>query len=361
MFTLQKSAIALIISALLFWQVAADATITKWEAFQYLADKVDKSIVDSYKYIDLHYQWVDENSVDGRALQKLVYLWLINNTNTKLSLSQKINFYTFEAFVTKVLQLKIAWEVSVQSKKNTYVTQSDLGAIDALLKERESVAQPILDVEWLPESSKILTDVYKTLNDSYYDKKNINQEQLIQWAIKWAADSLWDKYTTYFPPVESKNFTENLDGSFQWIGAYIDMPSPWELIIVSPMVWSPAEKAWIKWWDRVLAVDGKNITPENPVSEVITWIKWPKWTEVKLKIKREGISESFTISVVRDTIVVKDVEYEKLSNDSYYIQIKSFWTNVTQEFKQALEVIAADKQAKKIIFDLRNNPITALL
>lgn len=353
---IQKSAFILIFTLFLFCWVSANETISKWEAFIYLADKVDSNIPDSFKYIDLHYAWIDENSLQGQALQKLVYLWLINNTTTNLTLNQKINFYTFEAFVTKILNLKITSWVTNLTKKGTYVTSNDLLAIDSLLEERGWVSNSAWTIKGLPESSKILTDVYETLNKSHYDRETIKDEQIIQWAIKWAAESLGDKYTTYFPPVESKSFNENLDWTFEWIWAYIDMQTPWELIIISPIVWSPSEKAGIKWWDRVIAVDGKTITPENSVNEVVSWIKWPKWSSVELTIKRESVKDTFTIMVVRDTIIIKDVEHEKLTDSTYYIQIKSFWNNVTSEFKQALEEVSKDTSIKKIIFDVRNNP-----
>ncbi len=322
----------------------------------YLADKVDDNIPDSFMYIDLYYTWVDESSKQWQALQKLVYLWLINNSKTNLWLDKSINFQLFEALAIKILGLKIASDISIQEKKNILVKQSDLFAVESILHERAESLKSNSPLHWVSPKSKILSDVYDTLNASHYDRNNFSEDQLITGAIKWATESIGDKYTTYFPPVESKNFTENLDGSFEWIGAYIEMPTPGELIIISPIVDSPAENAGLKWWDKIISVDGKEITPENTVTEVVSWIKWPKWSSVILTIQREGVSNPITLTVVRDTIIIKDVEHEKISQNTYYIQIKSFWNNVTTEFREALEAVKTETWITKIIFDVRNNP-----
>lgn len=339
-----------------FLNVYASENITRWDAFIFFADKVDEAIPDSYTYIDLYYTWINESSKVGRALQKLVYLGLINNTKSNLWLQQDIDFQLFEGLAIKILHLKLASQISIEQKKNLYVTEDDLITLNAIFQEQKQKTEKNIISKWDSRKSKILTDVYDTLQKSHYDRNSFNEDQLITGAIKWATDSIGDKYTTYFPPVESQNFNENLDGNFEWIGAYIEMPTPWELIIISPIVGSPAENAGIKWWDKIIMVDNKEITDENTLNEVISWIKWPKWTTVELTIIRESIPEAFTLTVTRDTIIIKDVEHKKLSQNTYYIQIKSFWNNVTTEFKEALTEIQSDKWIRKIIFDVRNNP-----
>jgi carboxyl-terminal processing protease len=214
-----------------------------------------------------------------------------------------------------------------------------------------------LNTSWnLWEKEKILHDVYKTISNSHYDKGTFEENQLTQWAIKGIADAVWDKYTSYFPPVESNDFFEGLEWEYEWIGSYVDMQTPGQLIIVSPIVWSPSEKAGVKWGDRVTHVDDKEITENTPLSEVISWIKGPAWTNVKLTISREEESKPLEILVTREKIILKDVEHKKLNRNTYYIQIKNFWDRVDTEFKQALEAVLEEHSTDKIIFDLRNNP-----
>jgi carboxyl-terminal processing protease len=98
------------------------------------------------------------------------------------------------------------------------------------------------------------------------------------------------------------------------------------------------------------------ITPEVSLREVITWIKGPTGTGVKLTIIRDGEEQAIEIYVTRAKIIINDVEHEKLSNNTYYIQIKNFGENVDTEFAAALQQILDEKNINKIIFDLRNNP-----
>lgn len=92
----------------------------------------------------------------------------------------------------------------------------------------------------------ILNDVFIKLRHSHYDSEVFKEETLIQGAAKGMAEASGDKHTAYFPPVESKNFQDSLNGEFAGIGAYIDMPKPGELHIVSPISGTPSEKAGLK-------------------------------------------------------------------------------------------------------------------
>jgi carboxyl-terminal processing protease len=71
-----------------------------------------------------------------------------------------------------------------------------------------------------------LNNVYEKLKYNYYDSAKLHDEALMQGAAKGMAEASGDKHTSYFPPVESKNFQDQLGGEFDGIGAYIDMPKP---------------------------------------------------------------------------------------------------------------------------------------
>ena len=98
----------------------------------------------------------------------------------------------------------------------------------------------------LGEKGKILNDVYRTLSKDYYSAENLNSDVLVQGAIVGLTNAVGDKYTSYFPPVQSENFISNLEGSFEGIGAYVELTEPGKMMIISPIVGSPAEKAGLK-------------------------------------------------------------------------------------------------------------------
>ncbi len=351
-----KLIVSLLISITLFQVSFANSNINRGQAFMFLANQISEEIPSSYKYIDLEYSNIPKSGPVYEALQKLVYLDLIKNSSADLRLALDIDLRLFEWLSIKILWLKLSDNTNITNTRDVFITQDDLEAIKEVLAQRNT-RSTTLEIEnsfgnkWL-----ILNDVYKTLNKAHFDRDTLDQDALIDGAISGLTNSVWDTYTTYFPAVESKDFFDGLEWEYEGIWAYVDMPSPGELIILSPIVWSPSEKAGLKWWDRVTHVDDKTVTPENSLSEVISWIKGPANTTVKLTVQRKWETKPLQIIVTRAKIVLKDIEHKSLSSDTYYIQIKNFGTTVDTDFTQALNEVIKNNNTKKIIFDLRNNP-----
>jgi len=132
------------------------------------------------------------------------------------------------------------------------------------------------------------------------------------------------------------------------------MATPWVIQIISPIVWSPSERAWLKGGDIISQIDDIVVTEIMPLSEAISYIKGPAGTTVDLTIQRW--SKTLVITVDREKIIIKDVEFEALRSDTFYIQIKNFGTKVDAEFFNAIEELKTRKSTKKVIIDVRNNP-----
>ncbi len=347
----------------LAWNTYASTLIQREQAFIFFANHHKDSVPDSYQYIQLEYKNIPKDSELEDALQILIYLDLIKNAPVDIYADKAISIYMFEILSEKILWIQVGAEQNDIDKKNIYTSSDDLKAIKNLLEKRASGIKInswlSINPTWtssLGEKSAILEDVYETISDLHYDRSELEENQLVEWAIRGIAESTWDKYTTYFPPVESEDFFQWLDGEYEWIGSYVEMPSPWNLTIVSPIVGSPSEKAVIRWWDRITHVDDKEISEDKALREVISWIKWPAGSQVKLTIYRESDNSTLDILVTRAKIVIKDIEHEKLNNNTYYIRVKNFWENVDTEFKAALEALSLEVNVDKVIFDLRNNP-----
>jgi len=177
---------------------------------------------------------------------------------------------------------------------------------------------------------------------------------MIYWAIEWLAAWTNDKYTTFFQPIKSKDFNDNISWEFVWIWAYVEMEKPWLFKIISPLADSPAEISWLKWWDIVLKVDNKEITKDISSEQAISWIKWVENTTVTLTVKRW--TEILTFDIIRKKIIVKDLESKVINNSTYYMKLRLFSSNIAANFKTSLEEINKNPSINKIIIDLRNNP-----
>lgn len=310
---------------------------------------------ESYKYINLNYNNIDEWSALEHALKVLVYHDKIDNLNVSIKNDNIPNAYTFYKAASKILDFEFTLKKDELVARN--IKQMDLDYVTKIFNVR--LSKEIHDNnstiwnEYLWEKEEIFNDVYKTLTNSHYDKENISTDDLIYWAIEWLAEWTWDKHTVFFPPVESADFTESLNWEFQWIWAYVEMTSPWVVTITSPISGWPAEEAWIQGWDIIIKADDNIVTEQNSLEEVVSWIKWEEWSTVTLTISRKWKEK--VIEVVRWTIVVKNIEHERLKTSTYYIKLKTFWAWISWEFKEALEEINRHPSIKKIIIDLRNN------
>ena len=327
--------------------------VTREEIFNYLATFIWDTIPSSYKYINLEFQNIDSDSELYDSLQKLVYLDLIKNTDSDIHVKKKLNLYWFLRISEKVLWFNLINSKEVEDLKSKNTTKDDFNKLELRINKDFTDFKNQSKVASIKQKKAIFLDVYNTLLDEHYNKGDFKEVEIINSAIEWITNGLNDKHTVYFPPTESKAFSESLEWEYEWIWSYVDMETPGNIRIISPITGSPSQKAWLKWGDLIIKVDGKEIKVENSLWEVVTWIKWPAGSKVTLTIKRW--EKIFDIDVIRGKIVIINVESKLLTKDTYYIQIKSFWDNVSENFKKALEWLKERKRVKKVIIDLRNN------
>ncbi len=348
----------LLLLTLSLWSIsqvfASDTPLTRNELFQYYANIYRADTPQSYLYIDVKYSGLERYPQLERSLQVLIYHDLIKNNPLRFRPEAAVSLSDFVALTEKIVWIEIPYDANSPRyvlKKSDFESLSQY--IDGVIRQTIIPLSPSLNS--LGQKWDIFFDIYATLRSEHYDASSFDNNQLILWAIKGLTESTWDAYTTYFPPTQSQNFFDGLEWEYEGIGAYVDLPEPWVFIIVTPMVWSPAENAWLKWWDRVTHVDGREITSDNSSGEIVWWIKWPAGTSVRLTIFRPSTSETLDLEVIRAKIIMTDVEHRPLDFQNYYIQVKNFWEKVDSEFFVAMQAFEASR-ATKLILDFRNNP-----
>ncbi len=328
-------------------------TVDREEIFNYYADFFREDALDSYKYITLQYSDVRFGSKLYDSLQVLVFFGLLENKPSKIYPNKNLSAYWFYALSEKILGIEILQPNDYKTLSKRNASMNDMIYISKKFERELETLKNISGNNDLETKKLIFEDVFNTLSSQHYDKDIHTKADLLDEAIIGLTNGTEDKHTTYFPPVETQDFKENLNGEFEWIWAYVEMQEPGIFKIISPIKWSPAYKSWLKWWDRVTHVDGKEVTKENSSNEVVSWIKWPKGSEVLLTILREG--KTFDVSVIREQIVIKDLEYELVNSNTFYINIKNFGQNVSKEYIAALQDLKTHKNVTKVIIDVRNN------
>lgn len=171
-------------------------------------------------------------------------------------------------------------------------------------------------------------------------------------AIAGLADSLGDPYTTFFPPVESKEFAAEISGNFEGVGMELGVREG-KLTVVSPIKGAPADKAGIKAGDVILKI---NDTPSIDFStdEAVKLIRGKAGTKVTLTLERAGAAAPLVVSVTRDKIDLPTIKTER-KGDVFVISLYSFNANAAQLFRGALREFI-DARTNKLVIDLRGNP-----
>ena len=204
------------------------------------------------------------------------------------------------------------------------------------------------------EAFQVFWEAWGLLKDEYYGDLP-EPQKMARAAIRGVLDTLDDKNTAIIEPEISKILNEDSTGSFEGIGAVVQINQDNLLEIARLYPGQPAEKAGVKQGDTVIAVDGRSIVGYS-VYEAIALIRGPAGTPVKLTIMRKGEAKPLEISVTRAKIVIPLVQSKMLDGDIAYVSLSNFSTpNASSQLESEIEDLLA-KKPKGLILDLRDNP-----
>ena len=164
--------------------------------------------------------------------------------------------------------------------------------------------------------------------------------------------SYGDKYTMYYTADEYKALKESTNGKFYGIGAVCQLSGEGGVLLVEVYDNGAGYQAGLRSGDRVVNVDGRDIT-DMELSSAVALIKGDKGTSVTLEVIRG--TERLTFSAVRDAVEAKTVSYTLLDNNIGYLSISQFEEVTTKQFKAAVEDLQSQGM-KGLVIDIRNNP-----
>ena len=231
---------------------------------------------------------------------------------------------------------------------NTFFMESDNPVNEIVIKQSTKSQSG-------PDDLSTLLEAYNFINDEYFDRSKIDHDKMNDETIKSLIKTLDDKHSTYVPPDKWEIASTDLTGSYQGIGAYVDMSNDQSsVIIVSPITGGPAEAVGIKGGDKIIKVDGESIIGLS-LNEAITLIRGPEGSSVLLTIERIGEFEPIEIKVVRAKINQPSVQKDLVPN-YVKIRINQYVESTPEELFDALEEAINEDKALGIILDIRNNP-----
>lgn len=180
----------------------------------------------------------------------------------------------------------------------------------------------------------------------------INDEDLINGAIKGYVAALGDPYTVYYTKEEMQEIMQETNGNYVGIGIYMTLNKEKNTIeVIKPMENSPAEEAGILQGDLIIKVDGETYTGEK-MQEASNKIKGEAGTKVKLEILRGTQTKEFEIT--RKKVLISHISTKILDNNIGYIAISDFDGGCSDEFEEKYKKLKS-QGINKLIIDIRNN------
>ena len=180
-----------------------------------------------------------------------------------------------------------------------------------------------------------------TVKENFY-LSEVTNEQLEDGMYRGLMEALDDPYSEYYTAEELNELTEQTQGIYYGIGAYVSMDSDTNLPKISGVIeGAPAADVDLRANDIIYEVDGVS-TAGKTLTESVSMIRGEAGTTVDLTIVRQGAGDYLHVTVERAKVESPTVKYEMLDD------------NIDQ-FTDALATVKGSDM-KGLILDLRGNP-----
>ncbi len=254
-----------------------------------------------------------------------------------------------------VLALLLGWQLGIRYAQMQLEHQLQATGLFAVSATPVTGSGLVLSNPQRDADLSLLWRVWMLLNQNYVDPQKLQSNTLVRGAAEGLVRAVGDPYTVFMPPEENTEFRDSLSGNLQGIGAELMMRD--DLVVVSSALKdSPAEKAGILPEDVILSVDGKPVDGLS-LGEVVTLIRGPKDTTVKLTLARAKKTSPIELSIVRADIHVPSVEFRIIDSAKGpigYVALNQFGDTSVAEIRTALDGFKT-KKVSSIILDLRYN------
>lgn len=200
--------------------------------------------------------------------------------------------------------------------------------------------------------------------------KDVDERKLFYSAMDGMAASL-DPHSRFLPPELYESLKTSTTGQFEGVGIELSSDLTLGLVVLTPLLGTPAFRGGVFPGDRILKIDG---APVDGLSreECSRRIRGPVGTKVRLTLLHEGQKQPVEVSLVRAVNEIPSVPVaEILSSASVppppggkdgepaarigYVQIAQFQQKTGQDLDAALTRLE-QQGLQALVLDLRQNP-----
>lgn len=183
---------------------------------------------------------------------------------------------------------------------------------------------------------------------------SVDTKEMVENAIKGMLEKL-DPHSSYSTPKQTKQLNEPLMGSFDGIGIQFNILED-TLVVIQTITDGPSEKAGVMAGDRIISVNDTVIAGMKiPQETVISKLRGPRGSVVKLGLMRDGIDEVIYMNVTRDKIPLKSVDAAlMITPHTGIIRFSNFAVTTHNELVEAINKLKSQGM-HNLIIDLTQN------
>lgn len=216
---------------------------------------------------------------------------------------------------------------------------------------------------------RTVVDVLAEVDQHFVRPLDDDQKQkLVEDMINGGLDRL-DPYSQYMNPEEFRQFNASTEGNFGGVGIHLGVdPRTGLLMVISPMVGTPAHEAGILAGDLIVKIDDKS-TEGLRINDAVRLIQGEPGTKISLTVAHEGSRQTDTYVIARAMIEVQTVlglsrrednprDFEWFvdkSNGIAYVRLIQFTEHTFDDLKKTIERLEKEG-ARGLVLDLRDNP-----
>jgi carboxyl-terminal processing protease len=200
---------------------------------------------------------------------------------------------------------------------------------------------------------RVFTEALHRIDTFYVDERD--PSDLLYDAIGGLTQGL-DDHSVFLDPDAYRDMREQTTGEYFGVGVAVDIRDG-RIFVDEPVEGSPAELAGVQPGDEIVAVDDA-LVAEVGTEKALALVRGDRGTVVVLTVVREGRDQPLDISVTRDRVRTRSVEYTLLPGGVGRIDIDRFQRQTYDETQRALTELEEEAGGRLdgIVLDLRGNP-----
>ena len=184
----------------------------------------------------------------------------------------------------------------------------------------------------------------------------MDTNELIEAAINGMLTSL-DPHSSYMSPEDAADMRVQTRGEFGGLGIEVTQEEGF-VKVVSPIDGTPADAAGVEAGDFITHVDGQSLMGLT-LDQAVDMMRGPVGSEIVITILREGTTEPFDISIIRDTIKLTAVR-TRTEGQTVVLRVTTFndqtYANLESGLAESIEEAGGIDAIRGVVLDLRNNP-----